>query len=297
MDVAAPRRDPHLRGDRAGRPAVRRALRLRRHPPHRRRAHGAGPPARCWSASWPRLGVDLSLTTNGASLRLLADDLRGRRPAAGSTSRATRCGRDRFLAITRRDALPQVLDGIDAALEPPGSRPVKVNVRAHAGRQRRRGRRLRHLRPGAGRRRALHRVHAPRRRRRLDRRPGRARRRDRRPPSTPSTRSSRSARGAASRPSATATATAGARSASSPASPSRFCGTCDRVRLTADGQFRNCLFAIAGDRPAGAAAGRRRPTTSWPRPSPPTSARKWAGHRIGQVRFVRPARSMSQIGG
>ena len=24
---------------------------------------------------------------------------------------------------------------------------------------------------------------------------------------------------------------------------------------------------------------------------------KWAGHRIGQVNFVRPARSMSQIGG
>ena len=24
---------------------------------------------------------------------------------------------------------------------------------------------------------------------------------------------------------------------------------------------------------------------------------KWAGHRIGQVDFVRPARSMSQIGG
>jgi cyclic pyranopterin phosphate synthase len=26
-------------------------------------------------------------------------------------------------------------------------------------------------------------------------------------------------------------------------------------------------------------------------------ATKWAGHRIGQVDFVRPARSMSQIGG
>jgi len=24
---------------------------------------------------------------------------------------------------------------------------------------------------------------------------------------------------------------------------------------------------------------------------------KWAGHRIGQVDFIRPARSMSQIGG
>ena len=26
-------------------------------------------------------------------------------------------------------------------------------------------------------------------------------------------------------------------------------------------------------------------------------ATKWAGHRIGQVNFVRPGRSMSQIGG
>jgi hypothetical protein len=25
--------------------------------------------------------------------------------------------------------------------------------------------------------------------------------------------------------------------------------------------------------------------------------RKWAGHQIGRVTFVRPARSMSQIGG
>ena len=26
-------------------------------------------------------------------------------------------------------------------------------------------------------------------------------------------------------------------------------------------------------------------------------ARKWAGHAIGKVNFIRPARSMSQIGG
>ena len=44
-----------------------------------------------------------------------------------------------------------------------------------------------------------------------------------------------------------------------------FCGTCDRVRLTADGQVRNCLFArdesdLRGLLRAGAPA-----TTSWPR--------------------------------
>jgi cyclic pyranopterin phosphate synthase len=75
-----------------------------------------------------------------------------------------------------------------------------------------------------------------------------------------------------------------------------FCGTCDRVRLTADGMFRNCLFATretdlrsllrsgAGDDDLAAAIAA-------------DVATKWAGHSIGQVHFVRPARSMSQIGG
>ncbi|MET0883833.1 MAG: GTP 3',8-cyclase MoaA, partial [Acidimicrobiales bacterium] len=72
------------------------------------------------------LGVDLAMTTNGATLGLLADDL----VAAGlnrinislDSLRA-----DRFLQLTRRDALDQVLDGIDAALAA-GFTPVKVNV-------------------------------------------------------------------------------------------------------------------------------------------------------------------------
>ena len=75
-----------------------------------------------------------------------------------------------------------------------------------------------------------------------------------------------------------------------------FCGDCDRVRLTAEGQFRNCLFAVqetdlrsilrgGGDDDALAAA------------IEGEVARKWAGHSIGQVRFVRPERSMSRLGG
>jgi cyclic pyranopterin phosphate synthase len=75
-----------------------------------------------------------------------------------------------------------------------------------------------------------------------------------------------------------------------------FCGNCDRVRLTAEGAFRTCLFAVdevdlrsllrsgAGDYDLAAAISAAVGT-------------KWAGHRIGQVNFVRPARSMSQIGG
>src|SRR3712207_4189094 len=71
------------------------------------------------------LGTDLSLTTNGATLRLLAEDLR----AAGL--RRINISLDSlrpetFLALTRRPALDQALDGIDAALEA-GLGPVKVN--------------------------------------------------------------------------------------------------------------------------------------------------------------------------
>jgi GTP 3',8-cyclase len=75
-----------------------------------------------------------------------------------------------------------------------------------------------------------------------------------------------------------------------------FCDTCDRVRLTADGQFRHCLFAVretdlravlrGGGTDDDVAAAIEAEV-----------GRKWSGHRIGDVHFVRPARSMSQIGG
>lgn len=75
-----------------------------------------------------------------------------------------------------------------------------------------------------------------------------------------------------------------------------FCNNCDRVRLTAEGQFMTCLFAIDEfdlrkilryggsdlelideiERAVGT---------------------KWSGHKIGNVNFIRPPRSMSQIGG
>ena len=76
----------------------------------------------------------------------------------------------------------------------------------------------------------------------------------------------------------------------------KFCDSCDRVRLTADGQFRNCLFAVdefdlrglirsgATDAEIGEMFER-------------AVGSKWAGHGIGTVDFIRPARSMSQIGG
>src|SRR3954463_14143002 len=72
------------------------------------------------------LDVDLSMTTNGATLGVLARELR----AAGLRRVNVSCDslrRDRFAALTRRDALPAVLEGIDAALAV-GLAPVKVNV-------------------------------------------------------------------------------------------------------------------------------------------------------------------------
>jgi len=72
------------------------------------------------------LDVDLSMTTNGATFRLLAEDLRaaglGRVNVSLDSLRP-----ERFLAITRRDELGRVLDGIAAAKEA-GFDPVKVNV-------------------------------------------------------------------------------------------------------------------------------------------------------------------------
>ena len=85
-----------------------------------------GPTSPCSSRSSSALGVDLALTTNGATLRLVAHDL-----AAAGLRRINisldSLRADRFTEITRRDELDRVLDGIDAALEA-GLDPVKLNV-------------------------------------------------------------------------------------------------------------------------------------------------------------------------
>jgi GTP 3',8-cyclase len=78
-----------------------------------------------------------------------------------------------------------------------------------------------------------------------------------------------------------------------------FCDNCDRVRLTAEGQFRTCLFAL--DETDLRAVLRETPDEAVDDALADAIERavgtKWAGHRIGQVNFVRPDRSMSQIGG
>jgi cyclic pyranopterin phosphate synthase len=75
-----------------------------------------------------------------------------------------------------------------------------------------------------------------------------------------------------------------------------FCADCDRTRLTADGQLRNCLFSqmetdLRGLLRAGAEDGEL--ADMW-------RAGMWtklAGHRINDAGFAQPIRPMSAIGG
>jgi cyclic pyranopterin phosphate synthase len=75
-----------------------------------------------------------------------------------------------------------------------------------------------------------------------------------------------------------------------------FCESCDRVRLTADGMLRHCLFAT---RELDLRTLLRGGATDDDLAAAITAevGAKWAGHQINQVHFIRPSRSMSQIGG
>jgi cyclic pyranopterin phosphate synthase len=75
-----------------------------------------------------------------------------------------------------------------------------------------------------------------------------------------------------------------------------FCLSCNRIRLTADGKLRNCLFALTEvdvkhhlrethDDASLADAIRR------------NVADKWEGHEINTARFIKPLRTMHAIGG
>jgi GTP 3',8-cyclase len=81
-----------------------------------------------------------------------------------------------------------------------------------------------------------------------------------------------------------------------------FCQACDRLRLTAEGQVRNCLFSTAE---WDARAILRRRAGSSPTPDDDDLAdlvrdcvrAKAPAHGIGTVEFIRPERAMYQIGG
>ena len=74
-----------------------------------------------------------------------------------------------------------------------------------------------------------------------------------------------------------------------------FCSACDRLRLTAEGQIRNCLFSTAewDARSFGGPAA----TTNWPTSSQRCVHAKARRNGINTVEFIRPERAMYQIGG
>lgn len=75
-----------------------------------------------------------------------------------------------------------------------------------------------------------------------------------------------------------------------------FCGACDRVRLTADGQVRNCLFARTESDlrdPMRSGASDEELAGIWQR----SVAAKLPGHGINDPGFLQPVRPMSAIGG
>lgn len=239
------------------------------------------------------LGVDLAMTTNGATLRLLAAELREAGLNRVNISLDT-LDPVKFEQMTRRDSLHRVLDGIEAAKEA-GFDPVKINAVIERGVNddeivalaefgRTNGVEMRFIEfmpldatghwmtdKVVGQDEivaAISAVHP------LEQLP---------------------ARGAAPADRWRYLDGVGAVGVI-PTVTKPFCGDCDRVRLTAEGQFRTCLFATDefdlltamrnGESDDQIAARIERAVGT-----------KWAGHQINQVNFVRPNRSMSQIGG
>ena len=236
---------------------------------------------------------DLSITTNGATFRLLAHELRQAGLDRVNISLDT-LQREKFLQVTRRDQLASVLDGIEAAKEA-GFHPVKINSviergvnddevldLARFGRDNQVEVRFIEFMPldATG-----HWVtdkvvtqdqivSAIQAEFPLEQVPARG--------AAPADRwrylDGKGMVGVI------------------PTISKPFCGDCDRVRLTADGQFRTCLFAtnefdFRALMRAGASDDEL--TVEIQR----AVGTKWAGHQINQVNFIRPNRSMSQIGG
>jgi cyclic pyranopterin phosphate synthase len=238
------------------------------------------------------LPVDLALTTNGATLRTVAPGL------ADAGLRRVNVSLDslrpeRFAELTRRDQLFDVLDGIDAAIEA-GLTPVKVNVvvvrgvnddevvdLATFGRQRGVTVRFIEWMPLDGgdawtneqvvtQAEIVERIGATY-------------------PLEPIRRGSEPAerfryldgRGEV---------------GVIPSVTRPFCEQCDRIRLTADGQLRSCLFSLEdNDLRSILRSGGTDDDLSDAIEA--CVGAKWAGHAINQVQFVKPRRSMSQIGG
>jgi GTP 3',8-cyclase len=237
--------------------------------------------------------IDVAMTTNGATLRLLALRLRAAGLRRVNISLDT-LDRERFATMTRRDELPGVLDGIAAAREA-GFDPIKINAvvmrgvnddelvdLARFGRREAVEMRFIEWMPldasggwdigqVVGQDEIVARIGAvyP-----LEQVPARG--------AAPADR--------------WRYLDGGGTIGVIPSVTKPFCGDCDRVRLTADGQFRTCLFATDEADLRGALR-RGESDDQLAARIESAVAGKWAGHHINQVDFVRPARSMSQIGG
>ena len=238
------------------------------------------------------LGTDLAMTTNGSTLRLMANDLcaagLNRLNVSLDTLQA-----DRFLAMTRRDDLDKVLDGIDAALDA-GFDPIKVNAVVMRGENddelvdfatwaRDRGLIMRFIefmpldadeawtnRQVVSLTEIVETIGAVY-------------------PLEPVERTSA--------PASRFRYLDGSGEIGVVASVTQsFCESCDRIRLGAEGQFRNCLFAHdeLDLRPALRGGGSDDELADLFRG---VVADKWAGHQINKVHFIRPRKSMSQLGG
>ena len=238
------------------------------------------------------LDVDLAMTTNGVTLPLVAQTLRDAGLKRLNISLDS-LDRERFLELTRRDDLDRVLGGIDAALAA-GFDPVKINVVlmnginddeivdfARFGREKGVVVRFIEFMPlDADEQWGRHRV-VPLQQ-------------------VVETVNAAFPIEAIERTSAPATryryADGNGEIGVIATVTEKFCDTCDRIRLTADGQFRNCLFGTtdynlrdalrdgaSDDDLAAVIEG--------------AVHDKWAGHGIDTVHFIRPKRNMSQIGG
>jgi cyclic pyranopterin phosphate synthase len=75
-----------------------------------------------------------------------------------------------------------------------------------------------------------------------------------------------------------------------------FCLSCNRVRLTADGKLRNCLFAL-DEVDVKHLLRQNAPPEKIAEVIRANVLAKWEGHEINTARFIKPVRTMHTIGG
>ncbi|HQR05902.1 MAG TPA: GTP 3',8-cyclase MoaA [Gemmatales bacterium] len=76
-----------------------------------------------------------------------------------------------------------------------------------------------------------------------------------------------------------------------------FCKSCNRIRLTADGKLRHCLFALEEDDVKPLLRADVVDEAALTNVIRRNVANKWEGHEINTAKFVKPSRTMHAIGG